>query len=491
MSDYIECKICHKYLKAINNAHLNYHGYTSEQYKKEFNCDILLSSSVHKKVIQASKKQANNKKNKIRDKSIGEKISKTRIERLKSGEIIQHNKIYDKKDRNEYENLSRRFTTIKRYVPKKYLNLDNVYCIIKHEYFNVVKNIIYNMDNYVKTCKSYKKQFLKFEKKIEIIEKKIKIEKYYNDKIKKFEQIKNVTVLDFNNNTKKVKFKCNSCENIKTLSSSIMNESQLCNNVCSECSNTSQRSLPEYELEKLTKSYSYTITSDRKILNGKELDLYMPNIKLAIEYCGLRWHSLRYVKYNQYYHYEKYQICKNNNIDLITIFEDEYVQNKNLLFKKILYKIKNKNKLNNFISSKIEKHDYENIIKENSFSLYNINSDNFFKITDYEKNILCVFSISEKNNYVVIDNFTVIDYNFCYIDVIVKIIKLYFNKKIFFIDDLRYSFSNELVLSGFIFKKYFQPIGWKVKGQKRFVLNDRITTESTIYDCGYNLFYIK
>lgn len=350
--------------------------------------------------------------------------------------------------------------------------------------------MVYDIDNYVKICKTYKKSFYKFEQTVKNINKKVSIKNYYKDKINKFEQTKNVTVLNFNNETKKVKFKCNSCENIKTLSSSIMNESQLCNTVCSECSNTSQRSLPEYELEKITNMYSYTITSDRKILNGKELDLYMPNIKLAIEYCGLRWHSLRYTKFNKNYHYEKYSMCKELGIKLITIFEDEYAQDTNKLFKKLSYILNNKKDLKVFKSNIIDKNEYIDIVTDNDFILSKTNSKIFFKITDINNITLCVFGISEKNNYIVIDNITILDNKYYYLKSITNIIKSIYNKKIFYINDLRYSISDELETVGFKYRKFFHPVGWKTKGQKRFTLNGKITTETTIYDCGYILYVI-
>lgn len=68
---------------------------------------------------------------------------------------------------------------------------------------------------------------------------------------------------------------------------------------------------------------------NRSVLGGKELDLYIKDKNLAIEYCGLYWHSNKFR--NNIYHKEKYNICKKQNIKLITIFEDEWVENKELI----------------------------------------------------------------------------------------------------------------------------------------------------------------
>ena len=58
--------------------------------------------------------------------------------------------------------------------------------------------------------------------------------------------------------------------------------------------------------------------NDRTILNGKELDLYIPDHKLAIECNGVFWHSQKDSKY----HYEKWKQCNDQDIQLLTIWED-------------------------------------------------------------------------------------------------------------------------------------------------------------------------
>jgi hypothetical protein len=65
-------------------------------------------------------------------------------------------------------------------------------------------------------------------------------------------------------------------------------------------------------------------TSDRKTIAPLELDIYIPTQKLAIEYCGLYWHSEIYKKSN--YHKMKLDKCREVGIRLITIFEDEWLE---------------------------------------------------------------------------------------------------------------------------------------------------------------------
>lgn len=87
------------------------------------------------------------------------------------------------------------------------------------------------------------------------------------------------------------------------------------------------------ELEVL--NYLNTLTSMpikhsiRTILNGKELDLYIPDKKLAIEYDGLYWHSELYVDPD--YHLWKTEECEKQGIQLIHIFEDEWIYKQNIV----------------------------------------------------------------------------------------------------------------------------------------------------------------
>lgn len=75
------------------------------------------------------------------------------------------------------------------------------------------------------------------------------------------------------------------------------------------------------------------IRNDRTILLGKEIDIYIPSHKLAIECNGVYWHSDKYKDKN--YHINKYNQCKSNGIMLVQIWED-WLRNKPEIVKSIL-----------------------------------------------------------------------------------------------------------------------------------------------------------
>lgn len=64
---------------------------------------------------------------------------------------------------------------------------------------------------------------------------------------------------------------------------------------------------------------------NRKILNGKELDIYIPEKRIAIEFNGDYWHSTIFK--DKKYHQEKTIDCAKQGIRLIHIFEHEYMHN--------------------------------------------------------------------------------------------------------------------------------------------------------------------
>ena len=110
---------------------------------------------------------------------------------------------------------------------------------------------------------------------------------------------------------------------------------------CPKCAN--QESVPENEI------YNYLVNlvgdgniirRDRSILeNGKEIDIFLPEYKVGIEYNGLKWHSEEFGK-GKWYHLGKTNACLQKGIKLIQIFEDEYLFNKPLVLEKIKYSLR-------------------------------------------------------------------------------------------------------------------------------------------------------
>ena len=72
----------------------------------------------------------------------------------------------------------------------------------------------------------------------------------------------------------------------------------------------------------------------RKLIYPYELDIFIPSKNIAIEYNGLLWHSMKY-KNDKNCHLNKLNLCNEKGVKLIQIFEDEYVNKKEIVHNKL------------------------------------------------------------------------------------------------------------------------------------------------------------
>ena len=94
---------------------------------------------------------------------------------------------------------------------------------------------------------------------------------------------------------------------------------------CPLCSNVGF-SKQEKEIVDYIKRYYNGIIEEnnRTILEGKELDIYLPELKLAIEYDGIYWHNSIDNSY-------KFEECKKKGIRLIQITEWDWLNKKSFI----------------------------------------------------------------------------------------------------------------------------------------------------------------
>ncbi len=95
-----------------------------------------------------------------------------------------------------------------------------------------------------------------------------------------------------------------------------------------------QRSFEESQLADFVRSLGVeVITNARDIIPPKELDIYIPQNNIAIEYCGIYWHSDQFR--SRHYHLDKLNDCSSKGIRLITIFSDEWINTPEIVKAKI------------------------------------------------------------------------------------------------------------------------------------------------------------
>ena len=86
-------------------------------------------------------------------------------------------------------------------------------------------------------------------------------------------------------------------------------------------------------------SIKYTL-HDRNIIKPSEIDIVLPDYKIGIEFCGLYWHSedplTRRNQDAKKYHLSKLKRANSAGYRLITIFEDEWINNRSVVEKHLL-----------------------------------------------------------------------------------------------------------------------------------------------------------
>ncbi len=71
------------------------------------------------------------------------------------------------------------------------------------------------------------------------------------------------------------------------------------------------------------------ISNSKNVIPPNEIDIYLPELNLAFEYNGLYWHSELYK--DKKYHLNKTLLCQSKNIDLVHIWEDNWINKKDII----------------------------------------------------------------------------------------------------------------------------------------------------------------
>lgn len=134
-----------------------------------------------------------------------------------------------------------------------------------------------------------------------------------------------------------------------------------------------------------------------KLENGQELDIYIPDKKIAFEFDGLYWHCE--LKKDKYYHSKKTYYCKEQGIRLIHIFEDEWLYKRDIVKSNIRYLLhKNINRIygRKCIIKVLNKDDTKCFLDKNSIKEISVPSINYGLI--YDGKIVSIMSFKNIRN---------------------------------------------------------------------------------------------
>lgn len=94
---------------------------------------------------------------------------------------------------------------------------------------------------------------------------------------------------------------------------------------CSHHASAGENALTEFLRDELGEKVD---TRNRKVICPKELDIFLPEHGLAIEYCGEYWHGSSTLEGDAEFvnrHRQKYELCQEEGIRLLTVFESEWL----------------------------------------------------------------------------------------------------------------------------------------------------------------------
>lgn len=323
----VQCDICElrkeisyfSYIRNLGSSNL----YTCQRCSYVKNRKTNLEKYGVEYPIQLDEIKQKRKNNNIKKYGVDEPSKlKEVIEKIKNTKKIKYN------DEN-YTNINKTKETKRiKYNNENYTNID------KTKKTNLEKYGVENVFQ-LETVKNKKKEtFIKNYG----VDNYSKSDEYKNKKnkflLKKYDSIYVVKINDDD-----ILLKCDECKehtyniNVNVLRNRIIYKTILCT-ICNPVS-SSFSSGHETQLQSFIKeNYNKEILLNNRDVIGKELDIYLPELKLAFEFNGSYWHSE--INKEKNYHLNKTELCEKLDIHLIHIYEYDWINNKKKIKNKIL-----------------------------------------------------------------------------------------------------------------------------------------------------------
>lgn len=143
------------------------------------------------------------------------------------------------------------------------------------------------------------------------------------------------------------------------------------NTICTVCNPINNDSDYQNQLLEFIESiYDGNIIKNDRTLIGKELDIYLPQKKLAFEFNGVFWHSEKFK--DKDYHLQKTNQCEEKNVHLIHIWEDDWIYKCDIIKSRIKNLLGTSNKIwaRNCKISEISHNECRDFLIENHINGY-------------------------------------------------------------------------------------------------------------------------
>ncbi|MFW6242973.1 MAG: DUF7487 domain-containing protein [bacterium] len=153
--------------------------------------------------------------------------------------------------------------------------------------------------------------------------------------------------VSYNDENKLIELKCKKNHHFYISRNNLYNRYNYNTNLCTDC-NPLNKNISGMEIDMINfikiNYHGLIIDNTKSIIPPFELDIYLPDLKLAFEFNGLYWHNELH-KQNDY-HKNKTDLCNEKGIQLIHIYEDDWVYKQEIVKSMILNKLnKTENKI--------------------------------------------------------------------------------------------------------------------------------------------------
>lgn len=155
---------------------------------------------------------------------------------------------------------------------------------------------------------------------------------YIIDKLKKFDE--NIQYVGYDIDEMVYICKCDKGHEFKINKNNLNDRIRYNNRICTVCNKIGSGSDAENKLYEFISSKVDNVLRNQRMLDGKELDVYLPDLNIAFEYNGIYWHSSKYKDKN--YHLDKTNKSLEKGIHLIHIYEDEWLSKRDIVQSMIL-----------------------------------------------------------------------------------------------------------------------------------------------------------
>lgn len=362
-----------------------------------------------------------------------------------------------------HEYLKGKYKTIEILNEKEYVNTSTPITFRCKVCDNVFKRkpIIFRTSNLKTPCPYCTKELL--------TKQKLKTNDVFQREVESIYGTRYKILSEYKSSNQKVKLHCNECNNDFEIEANSLLQGHGCPR------HYNKKSIQEEELYTFIKVlFPNAEQSNRDVLNGREIDIYIPEKKIGIEYNGLYWHSEATMK-DSTYHLNKTMLCADYDIKLVHIFEDEWIYKQEICksyLKEIFGIYDCKISVNDCILKSVSKKENQKFLDENCIHSIPKNKDIVIYGLYYHNELISSMGFSDlkqnkefklefyccKNNWSVRDGYETLFQSF---------INDNRPQRIIYYSDIRWQEDDIIIELGFKFLKQIKPKYYYVVGNKR------------------------